>query len=121
MSTDIPNIELHVLVCNCLDVESHCRNSRDILIKLQLIQYRRLASSIESQHQQAHFLGPEDLAHHLGDLSSHIGGGAGRLAACRVRARVGQLEESFVSSCAVLDAIQVVAAAGVGLGKVLGG
>lgn len=36
----------------------------------------RLSSSIKPQHEQAHFLRPEDLAHYLRDLATHdnIGG-----------------------------------------------
>ncbi len=30
-----------------------------------------LSGSIESQHEQAHFSGAEQLAHHLGDLATH--------------------------------------------------
>ena len=73
LSTHIPNIKLNILIRHRLDVKPHCGNRRDILIQLQLIQYRRLPCSVESQHQEAHFLRPEDLAHHFGDLAAHCG------------------------------------------------
>jgi hypothetical protein len=36
----------------------------------------RLPSSIKTQHQQPHLFRPEDLAHHLGYLSTHACGEA---------------------------------------------
>jgi hypothetical protein len=77
LSTHIPNIELDIFIRDGLHVESHRRNRRDILIQLQLVENRRLARSVETQHQKAHFLRSEDLAHHLGYLSSHCGGWRG--------------------------------------------
>lgn len=71
LSPDIPNIELDVLIGDCLDVESHCRDSCHILVQLQLVQYRRLSGCVQAKHQQSHFFGSEDLAHHLADLSTH--------------------------------------------------
>lgn len=41
-----------------------------------------LSSSIETQHQDAHFLRAEDLSHHLGYLATHFGelvGGVGSI------------------------------------------
>ena len=74
LSTNIPHIELHILVRDSLDVEPYCRNSRDVLVQLQLVENGCLSGGIEPQHQQSHFFRPEDLAHHLGDLASHVGG-----------------------------------------------
>jgi hypothetical protein len=71
LSTNIPHIELDVLICDCLDVETHCRDSCDILVQLQFVQNSCLSGSIQPEHQQAHFLRSEDLPHHLGDLSAH--------------------------------------------------
>lgn len=65
LTTDIPNVELDVLVCDGLNVETDGRNGRHILAELELIENGGLSSSIETEHQQAHLLGREDLAHHL--------------------------------------------------------
>jgi hypothetical protein len=71
LSTHIPHVKLHILVRDRLDVEPHRRDRRDVLVQLQLVQYRRLARGVQPQHQQPHLLRPEDLAHHLGELASH--------------------------------------------------
>ena len=39
LSTNIPDVEFCVLVCDGLDVEAYSRDCRDILVELQLIQY----------------------------------------------------------------------------------
>jgi hypothetical protein len=90
LSTHIPNIKLNILIRHRLDVKPHRGNRRNVLVQLQLIQYRCLPRSVESQHQEAHFLGPEDLAHHLGDLAAHCGEkggteicGGGEVSCCR--------------------------------------
>jgi hypothetical protein len=71
LSSHIPHIKLDILIRHRLNVEAHCRNGSDVLVQLQLVQYRCLASSIQAQHQQSHFLGSEDLAHHFRELTSH--------------------------------------------------
>ena len=40
LSTHIPHIEFRILVCDRLDVETHCGYGRDILIELKLIENR---------------------------------------------------------------------------------
>lgn len=77
LSSHIPNIELDILVCNRLDIESDSRNGSDILVQAQSVQNRRLSRGIETQHQQSHLLRSEDLAHHLGELGAHLDGCAG--------------------------------------------
>ena len=74
LSSHIPNIKFDILIGDRLDVESDCRNSSDILVKLQFVENGRLAGGVEAQHQQAHFLRAEDLAHHFRDLAAHCGG-----------------------------------------------
>jgi len=37
LSTDVPDVELGVLVGDCLNVEADCRNGGDILVELQLV------------------------------------------------------------------------------------
>ena len=85
LAPDIPNIELCVLVRDGLDVEADGGNGGDVLVELELVEdgcarlvfgqlhvdresigHTGLAGGVEAQHQQAHLLGAEDLAHHLG-------------------------------------------------------
>jgi hypothetical protein len=73
LSTNIPNIELDILICDSLDVKPYGRDCGDVLIQLQFIQYRCLSSCIQPQHQQAHLFRSEDLAHHFGNLAAHDG------------------------------------------------
>lgn len=40
LTTNIPNVEFHILVCDGLDVESDGRDSRDILPQLEFVQDR---------------------------------------------------------------------------------
>jgi hypothetical protein len=48
-----------------------------------------LSGCIETQHQEAHLFRSEDLAHHLGDLSTHLCGvGAATAAAVRLARRL---------------------------------
>ena len=54
-------------------VLTNCGDSGDDLTKLQLVENGGLSGGVESQHQQAHLLGSEDLAHHSRDLSTHLG------------------------------------------------
>lgn len=74
LSSNIPNIELHVLVCNSLDVESDSRDGGDVLVQAQSVEDCGLSCGIKTQHQQSHLLRSEDLAHHLGELGAHCGG-----------------------------------------------
>lgn len=73
LATDIPHVELDVLVGDGLDVEADGGNGGNVLAELQLVQDGGLAGSVETEHEQTHFLGPEDLAHHLADLATHDG------------------------------------------------
>lgn len=54
LSSNIPNIELNVLVCNSLDVESDSRDGGDILVQAQSVEDCGLSCGIETQHQQSH-------------------------------------------------------------------
>jgi hypothetical protein len=74
LSPHIPNIKLNILIRHRLHVEPNRRNGSDVLVQLQLVQYRRLPRGVQTQHQQSHLLGPEDLAHHFRELASHFGG-----------------------------------------------
>ena len=83
LSTDIPNVELDVLICDRLDVEPYCGNCGDVLIQFELVQngcttlstrastaaeeinLTRLSGSIEAKHEQAHLPRPKKLAHDL--------------------------------------------------------
>jgi len=71
LAADIPNVEFDVLVCYRFDVESDRRDCGDILIQLELVEDRGFPCGIEAQHEQAHFLGSEDLAHHFRNLTTH--------------------------------------------------
>ena len=77
LAADVPHIELDVLVGDGLDVEADGGDGGDVLAQFKLVQNRSLPGSVEAQHQKAHLLGPEDLAHHLGKLATHLGGGGG--------------------------------------------
>lgn len=74
LTPHIPNIKLNILIGDGLDVKSHGRDSSHILVELEFVQDRCFACCVETEHQEAHFLGSEDLTHHFGDLSSHCGG-----------------------------------------------
>lgn len=37
LSTNIPHVELDILVGHRFNVEAHCRNGRDILVELQFV------------------------------------------------------------------------------------
>lgn len=77
LATDVPNVELDVLVGDGLDVEADGGNGGDVLAQLELVEDGGFAGSVEAQHEQAHLLGAEDAAHHLGELASHDGGCVG--------------------------------------------
>jgi len=81
LSADVPDIELHILVCDRLDVESDGWDRGDSLVQLQLVEYccdgcqlnpwfreggqrlgrTCLSGSVETQHQQSHLLRPKQL------------------------------------------------------------
>jgi len=85
LTTDIPDIELYVLVGDTLDVESDGGDSGYVLVELQLVEdcYRDtltgrsvsrsrfkapptcLSSRVQTQHEDTHLLRSEDLGHHL--------------------------------------------------------
>lgn len=99
LTTNIPNVELDVLVRDRLDVEADGGDGGDILAELQLVKDRRLSGSIETEHEKAHFLGSEDLAHHLGQLATHlecsgVAGGIGREGKARRACSVGSVGAS---------------------------
>ena len=71
LTTDIPDVKLDILVGDRLDVEADGRNGGNILAELELVENCRLSSSVETEHEQAHLLGSEDLAHDLGQLAAH--------------------------------------------------
>lgn len=56
LTPHIPHIELDILVRHGLDIESHCRDRRNVLPELELIQNGGLARGIETQHQETHLL-----------------------------------------------------------------
>lgn len=101
LTTDIPDVEFHILIGDALDVKAHGRNSGDVLVaEFQFVEnccqvldlsssvtraceprkkLTCLSSSIETQHENPHLLRAEDLPHHLGYLASHFGGGQLRI------------------------------------------
>ena len=38
LSADVPDIELDIFICDCLDIEPDCWNSCDVLIQLELVE-----------------------------------------------------------------------------------
>lgn len=76
LASDIPDVELGVLVCDGLDVEADGGDGGNVLVELELVQdswsnvstggfyqepecrcrHTRLSGSIQPQHKQAHFL-----------------------------------------------------------------
>lgn len=62
LSANVPHVEFDILVREGLDVESDGWDGRHGLIELELVQDGGLARGIEAQHQNAHFLGPEEFA-----------------------------------------------------------
>ena len=71
LTTDVPDIELDVLVGDGLDVEADGGDGGDVLAELELVEDGGLAGSVQAEHEEAHFLGSEDLAHDFGDLAAH--------------------------------------------------
>ena len=63
LTTDIPNVEFYVLDRDSFDVETDSGNGGKILVvDLELVEDGRLSGSVETQHQNAHFAGTEELA-----------------------------------------------------------
>jgi len=63
LSTDIPHVELDVLHVDRLDIEPNRRNRGHLVIlELERVQNCCLSCRIESQHQDAHFSRPKQLA-----------------------------------------------------------
>lgn len=81
LAADVPDVKLDVLVGDGLDVEADGGDGSDVLAELELVEDGRLAGGVEAEHEEAHLLGSEDLAHHLGQLAAHGGwsGWGGRL------------------------------------------
>lgn len=71
LTADIPDVKLDILVRDRLDIEADSRNGGNILAELELVENSRLSSRIETEHEQAHLLGSEDLAHDFGQLAAH--------------------------------------------------
>lgn len=74
LTANVPDIKFDVFVGNSLDVEADGGDGGDVLAELELVEDGGLARGVETQHEQAHLLGSEDLAHHLGELATHCGG-----------------------------------------------
>ena len=72
LTPNIPHIKLDILIRHRLDVKPHGRNRSHVLSQLELVQNSRLARGVETEHEEAHFLGSEDLAHYFGDLAAHF-------------------------------------------------
>lgn len=51
LATNIPHVELDVLVRHRLDVEANSRDGGDVLAELELVENCGLAGGIETQHQ----------------------------------------------------------------------
>lgn len=74
LTANVPYIKFDVFVGNSFDVEANSGDRSDVLAELELVENGGLASGVETQHEQAHLLGSEDLSHHLGKLATHCGG-----------------------------------------------
>lgn len=51
LTTDIPDVELDILVGDGLDVEADGGDGGDVLAKLQFVEDGSLSCGVESQHQ----------------------------------------------------------------------
>lgn len=60
LAAHVPHVELDVFVSHRLHVETHRGNGGHRLAKLQLVQDRGLAGRVQAQHEDPHFLVPED-------------------------------------------------------------
>lgn len=71
LTADIPDVKLDILVGDRLDVEADGGDGGDVLAELELVEDGGLAGGVEAEHEEAHFLGSEDLAHDFGELATH--------------------------------------------------
>lgn len=68
LTTDVPNVELDVLVGDGLHVEADRGNGGNGLSQFEFVQDGRLAGSVKSKHQYSHLLVAKDLGKHLPHL-----------------------------------------------------
>ena len=61
LAAHIPHVELDVFVSHGLHVETHGGDGGHRLAQLQLVQDGCLAGCVQAQHEDPHFLVPEDL------------------------------------------------------------
>ena len=87
LATDVPDVELDVLVGDGLDVEADCGDGGDILAELELIEDGGLSGGVESEHEETHLLGSEDLTHHFAELAAHGEGECCLRGGCEGRGR----------------------------------
>jgi len=71
LTSDVPNVELDILVCDRLDVESDGWYGCHGLVQLELVKNGRLAGSVEAKHEEPHFLVTEDAGEGFGDVATH--------------------------------------------------
>ena len=69
-----------------------CRNRRDDLAELELVQNRRFARRVEPDHENAHFLLAEEALEETGEHVAHFDGADTRLSddGCEMRAENGE-------------------------------
>jgi hypothetical protein len=93
LAADVPDVEFGVLVRDRLDVEADGGDGRHVLVELELVEdccarvsiehcsayedaqellRTGLSRCVQTQHQEAHLLGSEDLVHHLRYLPAHL-------------------------------------------------
>ena len=56
LTTDVPTVELKVLVLESLDVEADCRDRVDCFVQLHFVEDCGLAGGVEPEHEEAHLL-----------------------------------------------------------------
>ena len=56
LTTDVPTVELKVLVLKSLNVEANCRDRVDCFVQLHLVEDCGLAGGVETEHEEAHLL-----------------------------------------------------------------
>ena len=54
LTTNVPTVELDILVLELLDIEANGWNRVHCFVQLHLVKDGRLAGGVEPQHQQAH-------------------------------------------------------------------
>ena len=57
LTTDVPTVELKILVLKGLNIEADRRDGVHCLVELHLVEDRRLAGGVEPEHEEAHLLG----------------------------------------------------------------